>query len=138
MPLLDPVQRESVNQRLALHQELAARFQDRQYTSQHCYWCNWASNGLTLDAAVAANREHEATHPENAENEASEIPLDELVAALHDHECQFADCVCICGCRESAGCILVFGPLCGVCAIRGIRGDSAHAAPEQELEVPDA
>ena len=45
---------------------------------------------------------------------------------LHGHDCVFALCSCRCGCIESAGCILVLGPLCGVCLVRSERGDEEH------------
>lgn len=125
---LSDAERYSINRRLKRHQEIYDVFKGSRYTSQHCRYCNWASNGLNLDRATAEDRAHiQAMHAvEDAEIQATEILLSELQRSLHDHDCQIADCACKCGCKQSAGCILLFGPLCGVCTIRENRGDNEH------------
>ena len=126
MPKMTDEQRTFVNERLALHERIRASFKGREYTSQYCYLCNWASNGLTLDEAVEADAIHVKTHPEDAEMKATRIPMGELRDSLHDHECVYASCTCKCGCQDSAGCTLVLGPLCSTCLVKDGRGDSAH------------
>ena len=126
MPELDSEKRKSINERLALHEELRGHYKDRQYISQHCHLCNWASNGLSFEEALEANKKHEATHPETAQIAMSEIGIDEIRDSLHDHECQMAYCNCKCGCHAGPFCTLVLGPLCSVCSIRVMRGDNNH------------
>ena len=123
---LDDKKRQSINERLALHEELRAHYKDRQYMGQQCHLCGWTSNELTLDKAIEANKKHEATHPETAQIAATEIGMDEIRDSLHDHECVRAKCACKCGCQEGPFCVLVFGPLCSVCTVREMRGDDEH------------
>ena len=126
MPNLNDGKRQSINERLALHKELYGHYKDRQYISQHCHLCNWVSNGLTIEEAIKANKEHEATHPETAQLAATQIGVGEIRDSLHDHECQMAKCACKCGCQVGPFCTLVFGPLCSVCSVREMRGDHEH------------
>ncbi len=126
MPRLPEDQRQFVNTRIARHQQIKETFKGRQYTSQHCHLCNWASNGQTLDDAVTNNREHEAAHPEWAEWVAATIPAQDLLDSIHDHDCDMRNCVCKCGCQQGPFCILIFGGLCSVCQIRDQRGDESH------------
>ena len=83
MPKLSDEQRESVNRRLAVHARIRAAFEGRRYVSQYCFFCNWASNGLTLDEAAEANQKHEDAHPEIAEYDRAEISLQELQDSFH-------------------------------------------------------
>ena len=126
MPKLDAEKRKSINERLALHEELRKSFEGRTYFTQHCHLCNWASNGLTFDEADEENQRHEATHPETAQIRVTEIDLWEVLLSLHDHDCQMALCSCKCGCQEGPFCVLVLGPLCSTCSVREMRGDSEH------------
>lgn len=126
MPKLTDEQRTRINERLALHKRIRKTFEGRQYASQYCYLCNWASNGLTLDEAIEANDAHVKTHPEDAEMKVTSIPMNELRDSLHDHDCVYAKCVCKCGCQTNVGCVLVLGPLCSTCLLRAGRGDSEH------------
>jgi hypothetical protein len=130
MPELDEAKRQSINARLAKHKEIEEGFKDKQYTSQNCRFCNWASNGLTLDEAIAKNREHERAHPEYEEFEANLLDFQEIRDSLHDHECKMELCSCKCGCKSGPFCTLVFGPLCSYCTIREGRGDDEHGLPE--------
>lgn len=126
MPILSDEERAAIQARQDAAESIRAMFENRPYYSTHCRLCNWASNGLTPDEAWEASLAHEHSHPEYEAWTTATVPMSDLLKALHDHDCVIADCVCICGCRESAGCILTFGPLCSVCIIRAIRGDSAH------------
>lgn len=126
MTILDKKKRKSIDERLALHKRLRDSFDGKKYSSQHCRLCNWASNGLTFEEAIRLNKEHEATHPEAAQIEATTIDPFELIASIHDHECKMELCTCKCGCQSGPFCTLVFGPLCSVCQVREMRGDSEH------------
>ncbi len=132
MPFLTEEERTLVNTSLETSKRIRDSFADRQYASQHCRLCGWASNGLTFDQALEVSRSHEQTHPEYAEWTSSAIPIGLLQRSMHDHECQTAPCACKCGCIDSAGCIVgVFaGPLCAVCSIRTGRGDTDHGRVE--------
>ena len=132
MPELPNDQRQSIDERLAFHRELRDHYKDRKYTSQQCRLCGWSSNGLTLEEAIQANKEHEATHPETAQIEATKVSFDELRGSLHDHECQMGLCECECGCQDGPFCTLVFGKLCSVCSVRDMRGDKNHGLKDQE------
>ncbi len=129
MSELTNAKRKSINDRLAVRIRIRDSFKDRQYVSQNCSLCSWASNGKSLDEAIAANQEHMSTvHPneERALRE-SEVSPEEMVESVHDdHECQMARCVCTCGCSQVPFCMLVFGPLCSTCFVREIRGDREH------------
>jgi hypothetical protein len=126
MPILSDEERAAIQARQDVHDRITAKLREVQYRSYHCRLCNWASNGLTIDEAWEANLAHERSHPEYNAWTANTVPMSDIPKALHDHDCVIADCVCICGCSKSAGCILIFGPLCSVCVIRANRGDSAH------------
>ncbi len=126
MPKLDAAKRKSIDDRLALHKRLRDSFEGREYVSQHCHLCNWASNGLTLEEAIEANRKHEDTHPETAQIEATGISLKEIRESLHDHDCQMEYCICKCGCHDGPFCTICFGPLCSSCSVRAMRGDDEH------------
>jgi len=126
MPEITSEKRDWINRRIARRREIEDLIKPVGYTSQHCHFCNWASNGLSLTLAVEKNREHERTHPEWAEWESLEIPMEDLVDSIHDHECVKASCGCKCGCIDGPFCTLTFGPLCSVCMIRANRGDSDH------------
>lgn len=79
MPKLDEAKRQSINARLTKHKEIEDKFKDKQYYSQqHCRFCNWASNGLTIDEAIKENEKHERTHPEYVEWEDNKIGIDEI------------------------------------------------------------
>lgn len=115
---------DSITRRAAI---LKAVREQAYYTAQHCHFCNWASNGLTREEAVAGNKMHEATHPEYAEYMALQLPVQELLSAMHDHECDLRECACKCGHPpDGKFCILVLGPLCSVCLTRANCGDSEH------------
>lgn len=131
MTKLTEDKRKSIDACLAVRKRIEKSFEDRLYTSRYCFFCNWASNGLGLEEAVATNRMHEKTHPEYAEWVANEISFDEVPAFLHDHECRLERCLCTCGCDKGPSCVLVFGPLCAVCIIRDGRGDKDHGMPEE-------
>jgi len=133
MPKLSPDTRRDIERRSAIADRIHKSFEERQYTAQHCRFCGWASNGLTLDEAIAENGRHEASHPEQQEYDANLPSIDEVVHSLHDHECVYARCACICGCQESAGCILVLGPLCSSCLVRANRGDREHGESSAPL-----
>ena len=126
MPKLTDQERESINSRLRAHEAIMSRFRDKQYVSSCCRFCNWASNGLTLDEAWDANQKHEKTHQEYDEWETTEISLRQLQRSWHDHDCEMGLCQCKCGCRQGPFCHTVLGSLCGVCLIREQRGDSEH------------
>lgn len=126
MPRLTDKERKSINERMALQVKLLESFKGRQFVSQHCRLCNWASNGRTLEEAIKANKEHEATHPEIAQFRETELSPSELVASLHDHDCQLEFCACKCGCQSGPFCVLVDGPLCSACQVRESRGDKEH------------
>jgi len=126
MPRLDPETKQSIDNRLEVHERITQSFKGRQYIALHCRFCNWASNGLTLEEAIAKNRKHEAHHPEMAEWKANEIGISEIVDSLHDHDCEMALCACRCGCREGPFCHTVQGSLCSSCMIAEGRGHSEH------------
>ena len=128
MPKLDDATRKSIDERLAIHDRICKSFEGNQWISQNCFLCNWASNGRTLNDAIEVNQEHvKAEHPvEKAAMEETEIPLDLLRASFHDHDCDRQLCICRCGCQEGPFCVLVLGPLCGICTTRAGRGDSEH------------
>ncbi len=126
MAELNSGKRKSISERLTLHEELRGHFKGREYIQQHCHLCGWASNGLCLDEAILANKEHEDTHPETAQIAATGIALSELRDSLHDHVCVMAKCACKCGCQDGPFCILIFGTLCAFCTIRKGRGDREH------------
>ena len=128
MAKLDDGTRKSIDERLAIHARIHKSFEDNQWTSQHCCFCNWASNGRTLEDAIEANQEHiKVEHQaEKAEMEATAIPIGELRASFHDHDCDQQLCICRCGCREGPFCVLVLGRLCIPCTVREGRGDSEH------------
>ena len=124
MPRMD------LNTRARIETQTARRRQIEEaqprYVQIHCHLCNWASNGLTLQEASQANRQHEEDHPEYTEWTTLKVPLDEIVQVVHDHDCQMANCACRCGCTEGPFCQLTLGALCGVCSVREIRGDTQH------------
>ena len=124
MPKLTEAQRAKVRCVLEVHQRIRQSFEDRQFISQHCHFCNWASNGRTFDEALEANRHHQAAHPEQAEYNAVELTISELQASFHDHDCTMASCTCKCGCTEGPFCDIIFngGPLCAACLVRSNRG----------------
>ena len=134
MPKLTDAERESIDARYDIHERIRAEFDapGRQWTSQHCYLCNYASNGHDFDEAIAADAAHiQAEHAaEDAEMQATTISVREARASIHDHDCELRVCVCLCGHGESSGdtlgCILVFGLLCGYCTVRAGRGDRDH------------
>lgn len=98
------------------------------YCGAKCYYCGWISQSLDLEEAIRLNTEHEKTHPEYEEPKS----LLEFVDELHaDHDCNPGQCVCICGCREDAGCSVIFGPLCCTCMIAANRGDDSHGEPAE-------
>lgn len=132
MPELDPVQWASIEARLAVHDRIHKSFEGKRWVPVSCYLCGWYSNGRTFDEARAVDKAHIATEhaTELAEMNASYIPPSELRDSWHDHECNFQDCMCRCGCRQSAGCTVGFGPLCATCMVREGRGDSAHGEKE--------
>ena len=92
---------------------------------QHCHLCNWASNGLTLHEAIVINRGHENSDPEWLEMQATVISTEEIVASIHDHECNMVTCACKCGCGVGPFCD-VMGDFCSVCTVRAGRGDGEH------------
>lgn len=129
MPRLTDAQRDSINRRSAATDEVRKRNRALpQYYSQHCNFCNWASNGQTIDEVIAANSQHiqEQHAADMAIIEANRLELNEIPASLHDHECEKALCRCKCGCDAGPFCILVGGPLCSVCQVREGRGDDDH------------
>lgn len=128
MPKLSDNQRTSIEERLALHKEIEARYEGHQYQNQRCYLCGWASNGLTFDEAIAENRRHiQAVHAaEDALMKATTIPMQELRDSLHDHDCIERYCACMCGCTDGPFCALVMGALCSTCVVAGGRGHSEH------------
>ena len=130
MPKLDQETRTRHDSQRARRQEIEAA--QPRYVQQQCRLCGWASNGLTLEEASKANRQHESNHPEYEEWVNTAIPLAELVQAIHDHDCQMADCQCRCGCTEGPFCHLTFGPLCSVCSVREIRGDTQHGEKQEQ------
>ena len=128
MPRLTGEQRRKLDEHTTEVETIRVAFQDRQWIQQHCRLCNWASNGLSFDAAIAENQRHEATHPTFPESKrlaAIELPTSDLIASLHDHDCVEGDCECKCGCKEECGCKLMFGPLCVNCLLRHGR-NSVH------------
>ena len=125
MPRLTGEQRRKLDEHTTEVETIRVAFQDRQWIQQHCRLCNWASNGLSFDAATAENQRHEATHPESKRLAAIELPTSDLIASLHDHDCVEGDCECKCGCKEECGCKLMFGPLCASCLLRHGR-NSVH------------
>ena len=127
MPKLRDEERESLSKRVAASATLWDRARTR-YWAVSCRWCNWASNGETIDSAIAANREHERGHPELGEYAKLILTPLEIVARIHDHDCKFAPCPCKCGCGKEAGCLLILGPLCRDCDISAGRGDSEHGS----------
>jgi hypothetical protein len=129
MPKLDDAKRQSIDARLAKHKEIMDKYKGKEYCSQSCRFCNWASNGLTLDEAIAENEKHERTHFEYDEFEANMIGIDEIRDSLHDHECKMELCACKCGCKVGPFCTLIFGPLCSTCMVREGRGDDEHGLP---------
>ena len=132
MPKLDPDKRASIEGRLAVHQRIMDSFKDKQYLAQHCHFCNWASNGLSLDEAIAENRRHEEMDhaTEVAEMQATYISMSELGDSFHDHECEMALCQCRCGCQSGPFCHTIMGPLCGNCMIAAGRGHDEHGKKE--------
>lgn len=77
---------------------------------------------------------HERSHPEYEELIAlnKEFPLEDLPNLLHDHNCIFVKCSCICGCRTN---ICVAGlseverdspMLCDLCMLYEARGNKEH------------
>lgn len=124
MPKLSDDQRQSIKERLSRTKAITDSFKGRQWTTQHCGLCKWASNGRDLDMAVAASRLHEVMeHPESmAILESNRLSASELPTAFHDHDCVEAMCACRCGCQEGPFCILGFGPLCSSCTVRADRG----------------
>jgi len=132
MPFLNDDKRQSINSRITRHNEIMKVFENKQFTSQYCRLCNWASNGLTLDEAIQENGKHEATHPELTGLDATLFDFDEIRVSLHDHECKMELCACKCGCKEGPFCTLVFGPLCSVCQVREMRGDCEHGLPDDK------
>jgi len=130
MAKLDDAKRQSINTRLAKHKEVEEQYKNRQYASLSCRFCNWASNGLTLDEAIEENEKHERTHPEYAEWKANILGFDEIRDSLHDHECKMEYCACKCGCKDGPFCTLIFGPLCSVCQVREMRGYDEHGLPK--------
>lgn len=130
MPKLTNSERKSIDERMAVHERIRATFEGRYYVYQTCYLCYWASNGRTLDEAVAANQEHiSATHPsEEALMRETEVSLSEFRGIIHDHDCQMAVCSCIHGCSVGPFCQNL-GPLCSTCVVRDGRGDKEHGEP---------
>ena len=122
MPRLSDEQRARLDRVNEVHQRIRQSFEGRQFTSQHCRFCNWSSNGRTFEEAMDANRQHEATHTEQVEYDSTHLAVSEIVASLHDHDCQMALCTCKCGCTQGPFCIILFGPLCSVCLVRSNRG----------------
>ena len=130
MPKLTDEQRARAAERDALHKKAFEDYGGPRHVSQHCRVCNWASNGPTLDEADAINREHEHRHPHVKEwdEKAIAIPITEMSAYFHDHDCVFGICTCACGCQEEAGCLLVSSGMCAVCMVKAGRGDGEHGA----------
>ena len=126
MPLLSDEERRSINERLQRENAIRAVFEDRQCLTIHCYLCNWASNGLTIEEAEGLNRRHEKRHLETAELESIEVSPAEFFALVHDHECDMGYCSCKCGCQDGRFCRTVLGPLCSGCLIREQQGDTGH------------
>ena len=125
MPKLSDEKRADIERRQAIHQRIMDSFKPN-YMSQQCHFCGWASNGLTIDEAIAENTRHEASHPEAAEYDAANLSIKEIIACLHDHDCEMIKCQCKCGCTVGPFCAIPFGPLCSYCTTRAGRRDNEH------------
>ena len=128
MPKLDEAVRRKIEERIAMHDAIRQSFKGHQWMSYSCYLCNWASNGRTFDEAYALDKEHiHKEHPvEDAQMRVHQVPMGEIIASLHDHDCTEVYCSCICGCTEGPFCGLLFGSMCSVCVVRDGRGDKEH------------
>lgn len=49
MPEITSEKREDINRRLARRREIEDLFTESSWESQHCCFCNWASNGRSVD-----------------------------------------------------------------------------------------
>lgn len=85
MPKLDSKKRTSLDERLAAHREIYDSFGGRKYLGQQCRFCNWTSNGLTLDEAIEANEKHEETHPEKVQIDATPMKGEEMMNMMRSN-----------------------------------------------------
>lgn len=82
-----------------------------------------------MDALDALFDQHVADNPACKKYQDSLPSLREVLESLHDHECVYGHCNCVCGCREATGCQLAFGStLCTSCQIDNVRGGDCEPA----------
>ena len=132
MPLLSKDERQSILDRMNLHESLREHFTGNKFMGIKCKLCNWTSNALTVSEAIRLNKIHEDTHPETKQINDSMISATEIMSSLHDHECVMGFCNCKCGCHSGPFCTTIMGPLCGNCMIKDSREDRNHGEREEK------
>lgn len=133
MPKLDPATRADLGRRIATQIRINERSQRQQYFALHCRYCNWTSNGLTLEDAIASNKQHESAHSEKADLEAVALTDAEWDSFVHDHDCIPGTCACACGCHEPVTCKIAM-PVCGACFTAVCKGKAGHNTPSAREE----
>ena len=118
---------------------IEAKYHTKSKSHAKCRLCGEMISVIAPDDVFGALGRHERLHPEYAEWIAlgQEFPIADLPKLLHDHECVFVNCACICGC-QSRICVADLPEdrrnapmLCDMCTLYQGRGHVEHRLPSE-------
>lgn len=113
---------------------IEAKYHTKQKHHFECRLCGEMITALGAREVDEALDKHEKSHPEYAEWIAlsQEFSLTDLPKLLHDHDCVFVKCACICGCQANI-CVADVPEnernipmLCDMCSLYQGRGHIEH------------
>jgi hypothetical protein len=119
--------------------KIEAKYHTKEKRHVECRLCGEMVTRIAPDDVFEALREHEKSHPEYEDWIAlgREFSITDLPALLHDHDCTFVKCTCICGCQSSI-CVADLPEnkrnvpmLCELCVLYQGRGHVEHRLPSE-------
>jgi len=113
---------------------IEAKYHTKHKRHAECRLCGDMITAVEPDDAFEVLEKHERSHPEYAEwiTLSEEFSLADLPKVLHDHDCVFVQCACMCGCQSSI-CVADLPEakrnipmLCDMCELYQGRGHIEH------------
>lgn len=146
MPKLTEERRKQIQERTERErifwEKIEQKYHPKSKNHAQCRLCGNYVTAIEPKDVFDTLKKHEQSHPEYKEWDSLSDKFDfsDLRGMLHDHDCVFAKCACMCGCQSSI-CVAEILPekrnkpmLCGICELYQGRGHIEHRLPEEVKE----
>jgi len=132
------IQESQERERVFWH-KVEQKYNTKKKRHAECRLCGDMVTAIEPDDVFDVLKKHEQSHPEYGEwvGLGKKFDFSDLRDMLHDHDCVFVKCACICGCQSSI-CVGDLAPekrnnpmLCDICVVYQGRGHIEHRLPEE-------